>query len=269
MAITAPIRPSPAPARPAVRRSLLYVGIGVSVLAVLLVVILGSSVSSRVTTGTAQVTVVAAAHDIPRRQQITAADLTTVRLPLTAMPPAAVVQSSAAVGRVAQVDVLKGQPITTNLVATGDPAYLPIPSGWNGVTIPGGELQGVGGYVSPGDEIDMVVTLNEVVFNPGVANPRQFTRTTLRDLRVLKVGPAPDKGGQGQTVTTSLTVLSTPCDAPYLAWLFANGTVRYDLVSAKDYVAAPTAPDPACPVGTAPPRVSAAEVDKRFSFTKG
>jgi Flp pilus assembly protein CpaB len=267
MAITAPIRPSPA-AKPAVRRSLFIAGIGISILAFILVLVLGSAVTSRVTSGATQVTVVVAAHDIRHRQVIGPADLTTARIPLTAAPPAALVQSAEAVGRVAQVDVLKGQPVTSNLVATGDPAFLPIPSGWNGVSIPAGELQSVAGYISPGDEIDFVVTLSEAVFSPGVTNPRQFTKLTLHAVRVIKVGPAPDRGGQGQAVTTSLTVLATPCDAPYMAWLLANGTVRYDLVSASDYVPAPTAPDAACPVGSPPVRVSAAEVDKRFSFTK-
>jgi len=266
MAITAPTRSA---GKPAVRRSLLVVGIGISVLAVLLVVILGNAVTSRVTTGTAEMTVVVAAHDIRHRQVIQAGDLSTMKVPVTAAPPAAFAQSSEAVGRVAQVDVLKGQPITSNLVVAGDPAFLPIPSGWSGVAIPAGELQSVAGYISPGDEIDLVVTLSEAVFTPAAANPRQFTKITLRGLRVIRVGPAPDKGGSAQAVTSSLTVLATPCDAAYLAWLFANGTVRYDLESSTDYAPAPTGPDPACPAGTAPVRVSAAEVDKRFSFTKG
>lgn len=269
MAITAPIRPTPSPARAGVRRPLLIVGIGISLLAVLLVIVLGNSLSSHVTTTTAMATVVVAAHDIKHRDLVGRGDLTTERIPQTAVPPGAIANTSEAAGRVAQVDVLKGQPITTNLVASGDPAFLPVPPGWTAATIPAGELQAVGGYISPGDEIDMVVTLSEIVITPTVANPRQLTRTTLTSMRVIRVGPAPDKGGQGQVVTSSLTVLVTPCDEPYLAWLIANGTFRYSLVSSVDYTPAPTGPDPACPAGSAPARVSAAEVDKRFGFTKG
>jgi pilus assembly protein CpaB len=253
------------------RRPLLLAGIGISVLAVLLVLVLGSAVSNRVVTGTAQATVVVAAHDIGRRVVIGPADLTTTKIPLTAAPPAVISHPSEVVGRVAQVDVLKGQPITSNLVSspgTGNPAYLPIPSGWQATTIPANEQQAVGGYLSPGDEIDLVATISEGVFTPAATVPRQFTRTTLRNLRVVRVGPAPDHGNQAQAVTTSLTVLATPCDAPYLSWLLANTTVRYSLVAPTDYTAAPTGPDPSCATGIAPVPIGPVEVDKKFGFTK-
>jgi pilus assembly protein CpaB len=270
MAITTPTRPSRA--TPAMRRPLFLVGIGTSVLAFILVLVLGNSLSNRVVTVTAETTIVVAAHDIGRRMVIGPADLTTTRVPLAAAPPAAMEQSSQAVGRVAQVNVLKGQPITTNLVSSagsGEPAYLPIPAGWDAITIPAGELQAVGGFISPGDQLDMVVTIGEAVINPAAALPRSLTRTTLRNIRVIRVGPAPNLGLQTQAVTTSLTVLVTPCDATYLTWLQANAIVRYTLVSPIDYAPAPTGPDPSCPAGTVPVRVGPAEVDKRFSFVKG
>ena len=93
--------------------------------------------------------------------------------------------------------MLKGQPITTNLVSSpgsGEPAYLPADPGRVGdaITVPAGELLAVGGFVSPGDQLDMVVTIGEAVFNPAVALPRSLTRTTLRNIRVIRVGPVPE-----------------------------------------------------------------------------
>jgi Flp pilus assembly protein CpaB len=272
MAVGAPARQTPSQAPPAVRRPLFLIGIAMSLLAFLLVVVLGSVIAGRATVGTVQVSVVVAARDIHLREVIGAADLAAARLPVAALPPGAVLHASDAVGKVAQVDVLKGQPITTNLVAArgaGAPGYLPIPQGWVAATIPASEQQAVGGYVSTGDVIDVQASLSETAFTPNVLNPRQLTRTVFPGVRVIEVGPAGTRSGQALAVVSSLTVLLTPCDAPYLAWLLTSATVRYTLLSSTDYGPAPTGPSPSCPPGTTPARVGPAEVDKKFGFTKG
>jgi pilus assembly protein CpaB len=245
-----------------------------SVVAFLLVIILGTVVAGRSAIGTAKMTVVVAAQDIGRRTVIGPAELTTQALPVSAVPPSAIGAPSEAVGKVTQVTVLKGQPITTNLIAdegAGDPAYLPIPQGWQAFTLPANELQAVAGYISPGDVIDIQASVSTSAFSPNVSNPPQVTRTVFQGVHIIKVGPATNqgvKGGQILGVTTSLTVLITPCDAPYMTWLLANTSIRYALESSKDYASAPTAPSASCPVGSRPPRVGPAEVDSKFGFTK-
>jgi pilus assembly protein CpaB len=274
MAISAPARPTSSQSRPAARKPLFLIGIAMSVVAFLLVIILGSVVAGRATVSTAQVSVVVAAQDIHHRTVVGAADLTAVTLPVNAVPPEALFQRSLAIGKIAQVDVLKGQPITSNLVAAegaGEPSLLPIPAGWVAATIPASEQQAVAGYVSPGDVIDLAATVGENVLNPAAANPRQLTRTVFPGLRVLRVGAAGSSGksGQQQGIATSLTVLVTQCDAPYMDWLINNSTVRYTLRSSADYGKAPTAADPSCPAGSPTVRVGPAEVDKKFGLTKG
>jgi Flp pilus assembly protein CpaB len=253
------------------RRPLFLIGIGMSLVAFLLVVVLGSSLAGRATAATAQVTVVVAARDIAPRHVIGAADLATTRLPETAMPPGAVLNASDATGRVAQVQVLSGQPVTSNLIAkpdAGAPGYLPIPKGWVAFTLPASELQAVGGYIAAGDVIDVQATVGETAFAPSAANPRQLTRIVFQGVRIIEVGPAAAKVGQAQTVATSLTALLTPCDAPYMTWLLTAGTLRYTLRSSNDYAPAPTGPDPSCPAGSAPVPIGPAEVDRKFGFTK-
>ena len=123
--------------------------------------------------------------------------------------------------------------------------------------------------------IDIEATASESLFTPGVATPRQLTRTVWRSVRVIRVGPAATSGSggaagqQGQGVASSLTVLMTPCDAQYMTWLITNATMRYTLRSDRDYGSPPTGPDPSCPLGTQLPRVGPAEVDARFGFTRG
>src|ERR1051326_7587784 len=172
MAISAPVPRSPASSRP-VRRPLFLVGIGLALVAFLLVLILGSVLASRAHQGTAQVAIVVAGQDLVPRHVITAADLTIAREPASAVPPGALTLNAQALGMVAQVDIPKGAPLTTNLI----------------------EKQGSG---DPG-------------FTPSGANPRSITRTVFRDVHVLRVGPE-SAAGVTQGVTSSLTVLLTPCD---------------------------------------------------------
>lgn len=270
MAISAPVPRSPASSRP-VRRPLFLVGIGLALVAFLLVLVLGSVLASRANQGTAQVAIVVAGQDIMHRHVITAEDLTIAHEPASAVPPGALTLNSQALGMVAQVDIPRGAPLTTNLIekqGSGDPGFLAIPPGWIATTIPASELQAVGGYIASGDAIDIEATVSETAFTPSVANPRSITRTVFRDVHVLRVGPE-SAAGVTEGVTSSLTVLLTPCDAQDLDWLIANGTVRYTLRSPNDYGNPPTAPDPSCPVGTALVRVDPAEVDGKFHFTRG
>jgi Flp pilus assembly protein CpaB len=276
MAATAPARTKPA-AKSGARRPLFLIGIVMAVVAFILVLVLGSIVAGRAAAGSAPVGVVVAAHDIHKRHVVAATDLAITQLPATAAPPGAFAQTAQAVGKITQVDVLQGQALTTNLVAntnSGDPGYLPIPSGWIATTIPSSEQQAVAGYPTAGDVIDIQATAGESLFNPTTPTPRQLTRTVFRGIHVIRVGPATSagpgaNGQQGQGVASSLTVLMTPCDSQYLSWLITTVSVRYTLRSDRDYGTLPTGPDGSCPVGSTLGRVGPAEVDSRFGFTKG
>jgi Flp pilus assembly protein CpaB len=249
------------------RRPLFLIGIGMSLVAFLLVVVLGSTISNRATAGTTQVTVLVAARNIAQREVIGAADLTTERLPTTAVPPGALYHVTDATGQVAQVQLLSGQPLTSNVIArpgSGASGYLPIPQGWVAVTLPAGEQQAVGGYVAAGDVIDIQATVPGSLFNATATT--QLTKTVFPGIHVIEIGPS--KAGQTQTVATSLTALFTTCDAPYMTWLLTAGTLRYTLRSWHDYGTAPTGPDPSCATGIAPVPIGPVEVDKKFGFTK-
>jgi Flp pilus assembly protein CpaB len=245
-----------------------------SVVAFLLVLILGTVVAGRSAIGTAKVTVVVAAQDIGRRHVISPADLTTALLPATAVPPGVVPAVSAAVGKVTQVNVLKGQPVTTNLIAatgSGDPAYLPIPQGWVGYTIQAGELKSVGGYVSPGDVIDVDGTAPVGFSTATNPPPPQVSKVFFSGVHVIRVGPGSSDARTGLPlgVTSSFTVLLTACDAPYMTWLLgSSATLTYTLRSVKDYPANPAGPDGSCPSGATPPLVTVASALSRFGIPK-
>jgi Flp pilus assembly protein CpaB len=273
MATTAPVRGT-AGTRQAGRRTLFWLGIGMSVVAFLLVLILGTVVAGRSAVGTTKVNVVVAAQDISRRTVIKPTDLTISAIPVSAAPPGTIPASASVVGKVAQVNVLKGQPVTANLIAsrgTGDPAYLPIPQGWVGYTVQAGELKSVGGYVSPGDVIDIEGTVPvgfSTATNPA---PPSVTRVFFPGIHVIRVGPGSQDARSGLPigVTTSFTVLMTACDAPYLTWLLnSNAGLTYTLRSVKDYPGDPSGPDSSCPAGASPPVVTVAGAISKFGIPK-
>jgi hypothetical protein len=60
------------------------------------------------------------------------------------------------------------------------------------------------------------------------------------------------------------------CDAQYLQWLLTNVTLKYLLLSYKDYTPNSLAsPDASCLPTNLPPVIGPAAVDARWAFTKG
>lgn len=215
--------------------------------------------------------VVVASHDIKARTLIQASDLTLAKF--QPAPPQAFAAVKDVIGKSARVDIPGNSPITANVVATSsdlvsssDVAYLPIPKGWIGVTIPTSEQIGVGGYIQVGDHITMLATINTATFgqNPGAS----VVRTVFRDVDVLRVGPP--AAGSSTTpagAVSSLTVLMTACDSEYLFWLLNNATMKYELESYIDYGGLPTSPDGKCPGVSATSGVGPKDIDSRWHFT--
>ena len=223
-------------------------------------------------------TVYVTAQDIPARTTITADMIKTESIPTNAVQPNVVTKSSEAVGQAAAVNLTAGQQLTTNVLFSGSSlqtltpsAYLPIPAGWVARAISTGELQGVAGYIQQGDYINVVVSVNQSLFNtpahPTTKNAN-ISKTTFTGIRVIEVGPAQATGKQntGTGVTSSLTIILTQCDAEYFDWLINNTKVTYTILSYKDYGPAPSQPVSSCPPTTST-GVGPDEVDARFHFT--
>src|SRR5487761_125936 len=255
-------------ARP--RRGRLYIIIG-AVLAVLAFAAAAGLASLSLLPGSTSGTrIVVAKNDIAARTKIQASDL---QLSVVNPPPKEAFTSiSQVVGKGARVDIPAGDPVSANLIAPGgdllsssDVAYLPIPSGYVALTVPTGELVGVGGYPQVGDRITMLATINTSVF--GASPPVPVVRTVFTNLDIIRVGPVAAPIGAG--VSSSLPLLMTGCDAEYLFWLLNNATLKYALESFTDYAATPSQPDPACPSVSSAGGVGPKEVDKRWHFTTG
>jgi Flp pilus assembly protein CpaB len=265
-------RPTGAP-----RRGLFIVGLLMALLAFASVFVIGLVLAARATTATKEVVIVVAARDIGAREQITPDAVTLAHYPATQMPAGAFSSIAATKGQAAQANILKGQPVTSNLLSSASEpldgtvgGYLPIPKGFVAVTLPTGEQQGVAGYIATGDYINVLATVSTGAF--GQNPPRVVTRTVFTNLHVIRVGPAPTAANQAepqkQGISSSITVVATDCDAQFLSWLTSNASLKYVLLSYKDYSPAPLQADPGCPATTAPAGIGPGQVDARYGFTR-
>ncbi len=252
------------------RRGRLYIIVGAVLAVVAFGVAAGLASLPLLQSSTAGSRIVVAKTNLPARTKIQASDLELSAYNPT--PPQAFTSISAVAGKGARVDIPAGSPITANLVASAgdilsssDVAFLPIPSGYVAVTVPTGEQVGVGGYVQVGDRITMLATINTAIFGASPQVP--VVRTVFRDLDVIRVGPV--ASSSASQLTSSLTLLTTACDAEYLFWLLNNATLKYTLESFTDYASSPQQPDPSCPTLASAGGVGPKEVDKRWHFTSG
>jgi pilus assembly protein CpaB len=259
-------------------RSLIFViGAAMAVLAFVAVFVVGAILSAG-NSATRQVTAAVALHDIQPRDLITASSVALVQVPAASLPPHSIVRMADLVGDTALVTIYKGQVLSQSLVAASPDqidlqtvSTLPIPQGLVAVTIPTDEQAGVAGYIAAGDYINIIATVKIDVFTPVVRFSKTVSRTVFVSVRVIRVGPptAAGKTGQQQGLASSLTVITSLCDAQFLAWFANNASLKYVLLSYTDYAAKPPVADPSCSSTTAPGPVGPDEVNKRWNFTKG
>ncbi len=284
---------APAPARPRPGGGRLFIIVGL-----LLALLAGGGVFFLGTlgggggglAGGSRITVVTASTAIPLRAPIKSEDLTTQDV--SGVFVNTYTKVSDVVNLIAQVNISKGTVITSDmlvrdagLITTSNaPAYLPLAQGYVAMAIPTGEQQGVAGHITVGDYITMIAAAQLTLFNKAGQQqgaPQTVIKTVFTNVRVIQVGPAqinvqPAAGAnaassnQGQVggVTSSLTIEVTQCAAEFIQWFLSNSVqLKYTLESFHDYQPAPSGPDPACLTISAAKGVTAADVNKRFTFT--
>jgi Flp pilus assembly protein CpaB len=136
--------------------------------------------------------VVAAAHDLPAGTELTAGDLTVLRLPAGAVPAGALRGSDEAAGRLLAGPVRRGEPLTdvrllgAGLVPAGDHVAVPVR-----VADPA-----VGHLLQAGDRVDVLAA----AMDGGTP-----ARTVVGDVAVLAVPDLPDDLGEGALVVVAAT----------------------------------------------------------------
>jgi pilus assembly protein CpaB len=280
LAVAAPPRP-----RTGSGRLFIIVGLLLAVLAAGGVFVLGSVSNAGVGVG-GGTAVVVAARDIPFRGVLTADDLTTAKF--STVPPNAFTNVKDLEGKnlIAQLNISKGQPILSNMLASSPDqitgrasGFLQIPQGFVAVTMPTSELQGVAGYIQPNDYISIIATISVQLFATGQQQgpAKTVTKTVFTNVHVLRVGAAtnqvsPVNGNQGQSTqsganATSITFVVTACDAEFLNWFRSQASLSYELESFKDYKPQDVTPNAACSSVDAAKGIGPALVNQRYGFT--
>ena len=189
------------------------------------------------------------------------------------------------IGTVVRNPITAGQPITKGaLVGPNDRGFLAaaLGPGMRAVTVPVSVTSGVGGFIFPGDRVDMVLT--QSVTGGGEGSALKVSETIVRNLRVLATDQRIDgKDAEGKTeVKTFATVTfeATPKISEKIAVAQSLGTLSLSLRSIADTTAelerAVAAGEVSVPAGTNPAderrmllAIANRPVDTNTTFTTG
>ncbi len=181
--------------------------------------------------------VVLAARDLPAGQSIKSGDLRVVRWPATGLPRGHFSSPAALEGRVPRTRLFKGEVVlAAKLAAKGLSGGLSsvLPPGFRAMTVKVDDVIGVGGFVQPGDRVDVLVTLERGPFRDD-----PVTRTVLQKVKVLTVGEkvarnkrpgSKPRRHQAQVVTLQLT----PAQGETLALAASTGKLLLALRNQAD-----------------------------------
>jgi pilus assembly protein CpaB len=141
-------------------------------------------------------------------------------------------------GTVVRHPITAGEPVTRGgLVAPGDRGFLAaaLTPGMRAITVPVSAKTGVGGFVFPGDRVDMLLT--QTVNGEGTS--LKTTETILRNLRVLATDQSTESTTtpEGKTVVTqfrTITLEVTPRIAEKISVAQTIGTLSLVLRSIAD-----------------------------------
>ena len=142
-------------------------------------------------------------------------------------------------GTVVRYPITAGQPVTQGaLVAPGDRGFLAaaLGPGMRAVTIPVSAKTGVGGFVFPGDHVDLMLTQTVTAKDGG--NALKATETILRNIRVLATDQSTETTvEEGKTVVRAVRTVTmevTPKMAEKIAVSQTVGTPSLALRSLAD-----------------------------------
>ena len=142
-------------------------------------------------------------------------------------------------GTVVRNPITAGEPVTQgSLVAPGDRGFLAaaLGPGMRAITVPVSEKTGVGGFIFPGDRVDVMLTQT---INGAEGQSLNTAETVLKNLRVLATDQSTETttDENGKTVVQAfrtVTLEATPRIAEKIAVAQTIGTISLSLRSIAD-----------------------------------
>ncbi len=228
---------------------------------------------------TPTVPVVVAAADLPAGEPLDAGDLAVQRWPLGSQPVGHLSQPEALKGRVLRGPLVKGEVVlAAKLAPEGLAGGLSavVPAGYRAMTVRVDEVIGVGGFVQPGDRVDVLVTVEKGPFRENPAS-----RQVLHNVPVLTVGEKIQEEGEGakpkRRKVTVVTLQVLPADGERLALAASEGKVILTLRNQADQerhdtkgvVLSALVPPPVAPAPVAPAAAAPASAEPSIEIIKG
>ncbi|NIA07078.1 MAG: Flp pilus assembly protein CpaB [Actinobacteria bacterium] len=179
--------------------------------------------------------IVIAKFDISPGTQLKLSDFTTVDWPRSTVPRQSYADPEKLVGRVNSTQLIAQLPVLENMLAppgTGPGLPALVPQEYQAMTVKVDEFAGVGGFIKPGDTVDVVATFS--VKRTEAGNTETVTRTILRGISVCAVGQQvqPDENNEPMVVR-SVTLLVKPLQAQKLSLAATRGTIALALRSGQ------------------------------------
>jgi len=147
-----------------------------------------------------------------------------------AVPQGALQKKEDVVGRGVVEPIYGGEPVRENRLAArgaGGGLAAMIPTGMRAVALPVGQISGVGGFVTPGMRVDLLIS----GLPPGTQQSTigTHTKTLLQNIEVLSAGQDIQRDAEGKPRTVPvINVLATPEQAEVLS--LASAETRIQLV---------------------------------------
>ena len=175
--------------------------------------------------------VVVALSTIPAHVKVTAEMLEIKEIPVEAAHPDAFTSIEEVIGGITNTELIGGEQVLEErvvLVASDSPLAYRIPENMRAITVPTTEIDSIGGYIMPGDKLDILVS-----YTPSEGT--QVVYTQLQNIEILEKGPYTTIADEQQTgVPTSLTLLVTPAQAEVIAYATLNGSFHFTLRNPVD-----------------------------------
>ena len=176
---------------------------------------------------------VAAARIISAGEVLRPQDLRLVNWPDSAPLQGSFTAAGQVLGRTVLYPIAENQPVIDRFLAAsgaGIGLAAKVPDGMRAISVRSDDVVGVGGFLEPGSQVDVLVT-----YRPTAAS-EQYTITALQDVRVAAVGQRiePEPAGKPESVTV-VTLFVSPEQAQEAVLASTQGSVHFILRNGADH----------------------------------
>lgn len=189
------------------------------------------------------VEILVAKADISKNSTLTADMVVKKPFPKSLLPAGTVTKADELVGRVVNAPIVANEPILINRLVdlnNNETALTySIPKGQRAVTIKYNEVMGVGGFIHPGDYLDVIGTV-PAELTPGSVN-KDISKILMQNLLVLAIGTEkarepgqPAAENADKAAVTTITLAVSPEQGEKITFADERGSIRLMLRGNED-----------------------------------